>query len=164
MLGNLSKKRSKLLKRDDVSDLRTENKLDPRQRLCWNNYVDQTSPTFSNGYRSALAAGFSESYSHMIREQEWFKDRMRRTHLLGKAEKVMNKILDLKSEDAQGQVKADILRVQSDTAKHITKTLGKDEGYSERTENVGGGGNIVFLPQELINKFNLGKPEEVKPE
>lgn len=144
-------------------EVEVENKLDPRQRLCWNNYIDQKSPTFSNALRSAIAAGYSDGYATTITNQVWWKDKKRRTHLLGKAEKVMDKILDLTAEDEQGKIKADVLRVQADTAKHITKTLGKDEGYSERIEGGGAGGSVVFLPQELIEKFNLGKPDEDKP-
>ena len=63
--------------------------------------------------------------------------------------------------DKDGNIKADVLRVQADMAKHIQKTLGKDEGYSERIENIGNGNNIVFMPPELINRFNL-LPESQK--
>ncbi len=146
--------------KDDIADIQTENRLDPRQRLMWNYYIDQTSETFSNAKRSAIKAGFSEYYSNSITNQAWYKDKKRRMHLLSKAEKVLNKILKMNTEDEKGKPKADVLRVQADMAKHVTKTLGKDEGYSEKTE-VTGGSNIVFLPVELINKFNLAeKPKE----
>ncbi len=150
--------------KDEVADLLAENRLDPRQKLCWNYYLDQTSPTFSNAYRSALKAGFSMWYSKTITTRPWFKDKMRRTHLLTKSEKITDKILDMEALDENGKVKADVLRVQADVAKHIQKNLGKDEGYTEKTEVAGGAGNIVFLPQELINRFGLGKAEEVKEE
>ena len=141
--------------KDEVREILAENRLDPRQKLCWGNYVDQTKPTFSNAYQSAVQAGYSEFYSRTITSRSWFKDKVRRTHLLTKAEKVINKILDMESD------KADILRVQSDAAKHITKTLGKDDGYTEKTEVENSGSGIVFLPVELINKFNLAeKPKE----
>lgn len=140
---------------DEVADFIAENRLDPRQKLCWNYYMDQTNDTFSNAYRSAVKAGFSHYYARTISTRPWFKDKMRRGHLLTKSEKIIDKILDMDAD------KADVLRVQSDVAKHVTKTLGKDEGYSERSEVTGGAGNIVFLPQELINRFNLAeKPKE----
>lgn len=145
-------------------EIEVENKLDPRQRLTWNNYIDQTKETFGNGYRSAIAARFSDGYARRITTTPWFRDKMRRTHLLGKAEKVLDKILDANPEDETGKLKADILRVQADTAKHITKTLGKDEGYSERIEGGNNGNSIVFLPQELIEKFNLAEPKKDSPE
>lgn len=140
--------------KDDIAEILAENRLDPRQKLCWGNYVDQTKSTFSNGYQSALSAGFSHTYSRTITTQPWFRDKLRRTHLLTKSEKIINKILDMESD------KADVLRVQSDVAKHITKTLGKDEGYTEKSEVTGGSG-IVFLPIELINKFNLKEPNAI---
>lgn len=148
----MTKKESQKIK-DDINEILYENRLDPRQKLCWGNYVDQTKPTFSNAYQAALSAGYTHYYSKTITTRPWFKDKVRRTHLLTKAEKVINKILDMETD------KADILRVQSDVSKHITKTLGKDEGYTEKTEVSGSGSNIVFLPQELINKFGLGKEE-----
>ncbi len=144
--------------KEEIQGLLAENRLDPRQKLMWNNYMDQTKPTFSNAYQSAISAGYKPYYSRVITRAPWFKDKMRRTHLLTKSEKIINKILDMETD------KADVLRVQSDVAKHITKTLGKDEGYSEKTE-ITGGNSVVFLPQELITKFNLAdKPKEDVPE
>lgn len=147
---------------DEVQDFFAENRLDPRQKLCWGYYMDQSSETFSNAYRSALKAGFSHYYSRTITNRPWFEDKMRRSHLLTKSEKVTNKILEMETIDENGKPKADVLRVQADVAKHVQKTLGKDEGYSERTENIGPANNIVFLPQELITKFGLAKEEENK--
>jgi type II secretory pathway component HofQ len=152
------------LKEQAERELDQENKLDPRQKLCWGYYIDQKSETFSNGYRSALKAGYAESTASIITRQGWFITKMRRTHLLTKAEKVIDRILDLDPVNEDGKVSADVLRVQSDQAKHVTKTLGKDEGYSERSEVVGGGGNIVFLPQEMIEKFKLAEPQKVSCE
>lgn len=149
---------------DEVADFIAENRLDPRQKLCWNYYMDQTNDTFSNAYRSAVKAGFSHYYARTISTRPWFRDKMRRGHLLTKSEKVTDAILELEATDENGKVKADVLRVKADVAKHIQKTLGKDDGYSERTEVAGGGGNIIFLPQELITKFSLSdKKEEVVP-
>ena len=36
-------------------------KLDPRQKMCWDLYIDPNSPTFGNAYRSALQAGYEEN-------------------------------------------------------------------------------------------------------
>lgn len=147
----IERKRLKLA--DDLREFRTENRLDPRQKMMWDNFINPASETFSNGYRSAIKAGYSVEYAKVIRSRDWFQSKMRRTHLLTKAEIVMNKILDMETD------KADKLRVQSDVAKHISKTLGKDEGYSEKTEVVGGN-PVVFLPIELMEKFNLGEKKD----
>lgn len=139
--------------KEDILELIADSRLDPRQRDFWAKYIDPSSPTYSNGYKTGIAAGYTKSYSRNLRNQGWFKAKVRRTNLQGKAEQILDRILNMESD------KADIMRVQSDVAKHITKTLGKDDGYSERTEQVGGG-NIVFLPQELIEKFNLSEPKK----
>jgi hypothetical protein len=149
--------------KNEETALDVENRLDPRQKLCWDYYIDQKNPTFSNAYASAVKAGYTHDYSTNITCAKWFRHKVRRTSLLGKAEKVLNKALTAETMNDKGMEDAALLRVQVDAAKHITKTLGKDEGYSERSE-VTGGNSVVFLPQELINKFNLGKPEEGKPE
>ena len=145
----------------DIEELIFENRADPRQKDCWAKFIDPTSKTYSNAYASAMAAGYAHNYARVIRGRDWFRDKMRRAGFVSKAEKVMDKILDKDAIDEKGLPKADVLRVQSDVAKHITKTLGKDDGYSERTE-VQGGSNIVFLPMELMDKYNLGKKEEVE--
>ena len=137
-------------------EIEDENKLDPRQSLCWGYYIDQKSGTFSNAYRSALKAGYGNGAASVITNRVWWKDKRRRSRLLSKSEHITDKIFDMEAVDKDGNIKADILRVQADTAKHIQKTLGKDEGYSERTETIGNGSNVVFLPAELIEKFNLG--------
>jgi hypothetical protein len=139
-----------------------ENRLDPRQKLTWQYYIDPASETFSNAYKSSLKAGYSPNYANQITTSPWFKDKVRRTHLLGKAEKVIDRTFDMDDLDENGKPKADMVRVKADLAKHITKTLGKDEGYSEKNEIVGAGNNVVFLPQELIEKFNLKDSKDHK--
>ena len=136
--------------------LTSENRLDPRQLLMWNSYCDQKSDTFGNAYRSAKKAGFSESYATNITCCKWFRTKVRRNNLLGKAERALDRALSVDTINEKGHEDAALLRVKVDAAKHITKTLGKDDGYSEKTEVTGSGSNVVFLPQELINKFNLG--------
>ncbi len=141
--------------------------LDPRQKMMWRSYTDPKSPTFSNAAQSAIKAGYSEYYSHAITSKGWFKAYKRRYNLLQKAEKVLDKTLDMETKDDAGREQADLLRVQNDAAKFVAKTLGKDEGYSERTEMTGANGeSIVFMPVELMEKYKLQtKPgEEVKNE
>lgn len=107
--------------------------LDPRQKLCWENYVNPQSSTFGNGYQSAIKAGYSEGYSQSITDERWFTEKRRRLNMLEKAEKVLDKTLTYEPVDEKGEIKVDLLRVQTDVAKHLTKTLGK-EAYSEKTE------------------------------
>lgn len=140
-----------------------EQVLDIRQKLCWDYYINPKSPTFGNGYKSGLKAGYTQKTSSVVTTQDWFKKKLIRLNLLSKAEKVLNKTLDMETADDSGRQQADLLRIQNDTAKFVAKTLGKEEGYSERTELTGKDGNdIVFMPAELMDKYNLltNKPQE----
>jgi hypothetical protein len=59
--------------------------------------------------------------------------------MLSKAERVLEKALDYETdyidlETGEKKVKVDLLRVQTDVAKTIATTLGKDEGYSTKNQ------------------------------
>lgn len=108
---------------------------DPRQKLCWELYVDPRSDTFSNGEQSAIKAGYSVTHAHSITTEPWFRDKVRRMNMLSKAEKSLDKTLDYVVEDAQGKVDTNLLRIQTDVAKHITDRLGKNEGYAIKEGN-----------------------------
>jgi len=141
-----------------------EHKFDLRQAKAWKNYVDPKSPTWNNAKRSAMAAGYTDQTSDIITNVGWWKAKVRRIQMLNKAEKVLKKTLEMDVTDEAGKPKADLVRVQNDTAKFIAKTQGKDEGYSERSEVTGkDGAPIVFMPAELLEKYNLNKEEKVEP-
>jgi len=119
---------------------------DPREQVCWDYYIEELAKGIENAQSAALKAGYSYDHARNITLQGWFKgriDKLSRKELLSDAEKVLKKTLNYKTEKVNGEVKVDLLRVQADVAKHITKTLGKDEGYSNRTELVGKGGGAI---------------------
>lgn len=122
--------------------------LDPRQIMCWDFYIDPKSETFGNGRQSAIRAGYEVDYADQITTSEWFKGKLRRLNMLGKAEKVLDKTLTYETEDEDGKVKVDLLKVQTDVAKHITETLGKNEGYSKRNELTGKDGGSIEISNE----------------
>jgi hypothetical protein len=110
---------------------------DEREQKCWDFYVATVSSGCPNAYQSAIKAEYSKDHAENITLQGWFKERnnkLIRKDMLSKAEKVLDKTLSYNAENEEGVVKTDLLRIQTDVAKHITKTLGKDEGYSEKTE------------------------------
>lgn len=125
---------------------------DPRQKLFWELYNDLKSETFSNAYQSAMKAGYTEGYSAQITTQDWFLEKMRRSGMLSKAEKVLDRTLTFEPVDEKGEIKTDLLRIQTDVAKHITKTLGKED-YSERQEHTGKDGKD--LPTPIIQLPNV---------
>lgn len=108
--------------------------LDPRQKLCWDSYINPKSETFGNAYQSALKAGYEEATAGQITTYEWFLEKRRRLQMLGKAEKKLDEALTMDTIDKEGNVRVDLLRVQTDVAKFVASTQGKGEGYSTRTE------------------------------
>lgn len=126
--------------------------LDPRQKLCWELYIKPGTEYFGNAYQSALKAGYGEGHASQITTQEWFLEKARRLNMLSKAEKVLDRTLTFEPVNEKGEIKTDLLRIQVDTAKHITKTLGKDEGYSERQEHTGKDGKDLTISFDPIFK------------
>ena len=84
------------------------------------------SSDLGNALQSAVKAGYSQEYAENITSlmPDWLSESIgRRKRLLEKAEKNLENLLD--SEDE---------KIQADMSKFVTKTLGKNEGYSERVE------------------------------
>lgn len=139
---------------------------DPREQICWDLYIQSILKGQENACESAIQAGYSEDHSRNITLQGWFKerkDRLKRKDMLSKAEKVLDKTLTYITEDVDGKVKTDLLRVQTDVAKHITNTLGKNEGYSTRNEITGADGKD--LPTPILNVlYNDINKENIKTE
>ncbi len=109
--------------------------LDPRQKLCWEYYINPKSETFGNGRQSAMKAGYEEETANQITIAKWFLVKTRRLNMLSKGEKVLDETLEYDPKDADtGKVDIGIARIKLDAAKHVTSTLGKNEGYSTRSE------------------------------
>lgn len=134
----------------DKNDTR-EYIMDIRQIRFWEEYLNPKGETYGNAYKSALKAGYSDGHAASITTQKFFKKKMRRLNMLAKAEKVLDKTLTMKTKGADGKEQADLLRIQVDAAKHITKTLGKDEGYSERSEITGKDGEEIRVSEIVFN-------------
>ena len=124
---------------------------DPREQICWDNYIKSLAGGKGNAYQSALDARYSEDHARNITLQGWFKERLsklKRRDMLSKAERNLDKVLDTKYEDAEGKLIPDVMRIVVDVSKNIASTLGKDEGYSTRTEQTGKDGadlNITLI-------------------
>lgn len=128
--------------------------LDPRQKLCWEFYINPKSETFGNALQSALKAGYEETYSTQITATQWFIDKVRRLNMLSKAEKVLEEMIELDINNHQKigdevVIRKDpaLAKIKQDTAKFLAERLGKNDGYSSRTELTGQNGDpltIVF--------------------
>lgn len=110
---------------------------DPREQICWDFYVESVTSGMPNANASAIKAGYSEDHARNITLQGWFKERLEnleRQEMLSKAEKKLAKTLTYEVENDKGEIKTDLLRIQTDVAKHLTSTLGKNKGYSTKVE------------------------------
>lgn len=122
---------------------------DPREQVMWDFYIEGISKGIVNAYESAIKAGYSEDHSRNITMQGWFKARLEeleRKEMLSLAEKKLKKTLTYEVENEKGEIKTDLLRIQTDVSKHLTSTLGKDKGYSLRNELTGKNGKDLPIP------------------
>lgn len=104
--------------------------LDPRQQAFITGYMDPESPTYLNTYRSALAAGYKNEYAENIMSlmPKWLSRQLEyKDRIVVKAKRKLEDFLDNEKLDK---------KLQLDATKFTLKTLGKDEGFSERTEQV----------------------------
>jgi hypothetical protein len=126
---------------------------DPREQICWDNYVNSIAKGQENAYQSAIDAGYSKDHARNITLQGWFKERksrLKRKDMLSKSEKVLDETLDMLTINEEGKVDAQLHKIKVDVAKTLVTTLGKDEGYSTKTQtDITSGGekiNISFDP------------------
>jgi len=73
--------------------------------------------------------------------------------MLSKAERNLDKALDLVTLNKEGQEDPQLLKIKIDVSKTIATTLGKNEGYSTREEHTGKDGEklenlIVYIPSK----------------
>ena len=120
--------------------------LDPRQKFCWESYIDPKSATFGNGTQSAIRAGYEPDYADRITTVDWFVGKVRKLNILNKAEKNLENLLGSDDE-----------RIQSDMTKFALKTLGKKD-YSERTELTGADGESLNISLVKYGEHNTATP------
>lgn len=119
--------------------------LDPRQKLCWDYYIDPKSDTFSSGRQSAIKAGYDVDYADQITTIPWFLEKLRTLNMLDKAEKNLNNFLEMEEEDNDTK-----LRVKADITKFVAERVGKAT-YSTRQELTGTGGKDL-IPDNLTEE------------
>lgn len=132
---------------------------DPREQVMWDIYVANLSKGIDNAYEAAIKAEYTESSAKNITLTGWFKERkakLKRKDMLSKSEKVLDETLDMNTLDKEGLVDPQLLKIKVDVAKTIATTLGKEEGYSTRTEMTGKDGEKLIentLTQEEKDKL-----------
>lgn len=121
--------------------------VDPRQATFLSLYLDPKSPTFSNALQSGLKAGFSREYSESLTAQmpDWLSDRLGKLHMLTKAERNLDEIMELPSQvqamgafgpvfEGKGKNKkpvmvyaSSLLKVKADVSKFVAERVGKEK-------------------------------------
>lgn len=138
--------------------------LNPQQKLAWDSYITPKSKTFGNAYQSAMHAKYTEGYAAQITTKAWWLEKMRRIRLLGKAEKVLEEMLDMPVDVLNEGIKIHkngtlervpfvenspaLVKIKQDTSKFVAERLGKDEGYSSRSEISGPQGGPIVISEE----------------
>jgi propanediol dehydratase small subunit len=128
--------------------------LNPQQAEFLANYTNPNSDTFGNAKQSALRAKYSEEYSDNIMAlmPDWLESNIGDYRRLKKAEKVLDKVLEMEAVDQEGKLDNQLLKTQADVAKFVGSTIGKKK-YSTRNELTGANGEkLLVMPNELINK------------
>lgn len=133
---------------------------DPREKIMWNFYIEEIAKgNGSNAYDAAIKAGYTETFAKKVTCTEWFKNRkskLRRDGMLDKAERNLDAVLDLKYQKKGKVTDSDALKAVVDVSKTVAKTLGKDVGYSERTEMTGkAGAPLIQVVGTLAEKYGL---------
>jgi hypothetical protein len=130
---------------------------DPREQIAWDFYVKSLMSGKENAYQSALDAGYAIDTARNITMNDWFKERLgklRRKDMLSKAERNLDRVLETDYEDDEGNIKSDVMRIVVDVSKTIVTTLGKDDGYSSRSELTGKDGNAIEIDVKTKENSN----------
>lgn len=117
-------------------------------------YSNPQSETYSNAYKSAIKAGYSDTYARNIlnQAQDWLSialseilDNVTKTGLVEKSKKVLNETLDGKDK-----------RLAQDSAKFILKT---DNDFSDK-HDVTSNGETIGTPPVALVEFVDGQSED----
>lgn len=131
---------------------------DPREQKCWDLYVKSVTEGRENAYQAAMDAGYAKSSALCITTTSWFAERkahLRRREMVSKAESVLSKTMeyDPTNKDPIGKIDATLVRVQTDVAKFIASTQGKNDGYATRNELSGPNGAPI-VPSSVAELTN----------
>ena len=131
--------------------------LTPQQEKFLAAYTNPKSETFANALQSALSAGYAEDYARNITAEmpDWLRENLGGMERLRKAERILDRTLEMNAVAEDGKVDTGVLRIQADTAKFVASTVGKAI-YSTRQEHTGSDGQPLVI--HFDPAFN-GKPE-----
>lgn len=128
--------------------------LNPQQQEFKDAYLNPTSDTFGNAYKSALKAKYTDEYAKNITGQgnEWFSEILREKELLDLSEFVLKESLTMDEYDKDRVAALTALKHKS--AQFVLSRLGKNK-WSERTEVTGAEGEPLIMTSELASKYAI---------
>jgi len=148
------------------------NERKTKREKCWEEYVKTWRAGEPSARKAAIIAGYAPNTAINITKMKWFKDKkkkLRRSAMMTNAEKNLARVLRMNFSEMKLQedgsekevVDKDILKAVIDVSKTVVTTLGKDEGYSTKTEVKGDmSGEIKInsvsyadVPTEVENKI-----------
>lgn len=118
---------------------------DPREQIFWDVYMKMWKEGTPNAREAARQAGYAPNTCLNVTNLHWFKEKkgkLGRSKMVEKAERNIARILNMgyteikKLEDGSDKevIDKDVLKIVADMSKTIVTTLGKDLGYSAKTE------------------------------
>ena len=138
---------------NDLTKKQAEFLLPPQQEKFLAHYTDPKSETFSNAYRSALKAGYSEEYSQNITGQmpDWLSENISDMKRLRKAEKNLEEVQNIAIYNAEGLPDAQLIDKRTKVDMFLAERLNKSK-YSTRQEMTGKDGEKLVITFD--NSFN----------
>jgi len=121
---------------------------DPREQIMWDIYVTKMAKGIENAYEAAIEAGYEPTTAKNVTLTGWYKERkakLKRKEMFSKAERNLDNVLDLDTIDEKGNISPQLLKIKTDVSTIIVKSLGKEEGYTDRTEHTGKNGESLSI-------------------
>ena len=141
------------------------------------NYINPSSPTFGDAFHSALKAGYKANYANIILCQMpvWLNDKLKRSTMLMKAERNLDKILDMETREpilaAFGLVKdkdgniilkenPNLLRTKADVSKFVAEKIGRAVYGSEEPIPTSVTNNLTQIIINAPNRQQTGNKSD----
>lgn len=132
--------------------------LTPKQEMFLERYTNPKSPTFGNALQSALAAGFSQTYSENIMGlmPEWLLENIGDMRRLKRAERNLTEIQELDIYTEGGKPDPQIIEKRSKVDMFLLEALDKKK-YSKRSEITGEDGKAIniVIADAIARKNNI---------
>lgn len=145
--------------------------IDPRQTPFFQYIFDKNSESYLDFVKSAVLAGYSPSYAENLKSSmpEWLSKNLGKAKRLEKAEKNLDKVLDMKTRIPQEVGKKiisiedpQLLKIQVDVSKFIAETLGKGDYGNDKDETpITRTVNIVFFDGRNNNQHSSYREAEI---